>query len=449
MEDLISRARKFATSAHQHIDHRRKYTHQPYESHLKAVARLVAEVTTDVRLVAAAWLHDTVEDTLATHADIEAAFGKEIARLVYELTDVSRPGDGNRVARKTIDREHLAQASPGGQTVKLADLIDNTPDICRHDEDFGRIFLVEAQQLLGVLDQGDSRLFNRAQRVISGYAEKLDVTGIIGGEILDAADGFLSSRNLGEKRALRLFTQAFVAEDIAEPLRSFDGERRVDDVISLMELQELEVAGVRQGGAVVAAVRRSDLPETEELLGKLARPISRGQIVSGECPLSEVGIVLSRYEYCFVNVLDGIGGVLTRNDFEKPIVRMWLFGVITIIEMAITERIRNRWPDDSWADLISERRLQQARKLHTERNRRKQYCELLDCLQLGDKGRILISDPAQLEIFDFQSQNAAKKTLKDIESLRNNLAHGQSIVAHDWAQILRFTRNIEKIIGSE
>jgi len=443
MPDLISRARKFATSAHQHIDQRRKYTHQPYEVHLKAVARLVAEVTTDVRLVAAAWLHDTVEDTLATHADIETEFGKEIAQLVYELTDISRPGDGNRAARKALDREHLAQASPGAQTIKLADLIDNTADICRHDEEFGQVFLREAQQLLDVLDKGDPLLFSRAQKVVSRYAEKFGFEGgyVDPSQVFDRQTPYLKSA--AEQRVIRLFSETFVAEDIAEPLKSFDGERRVDDVISLMDLQNLEIAGVRQGGAVVATVQRKDLRESEELLGMQARPISRGQIVSGSCPLSEIGMVLSRHHYCFVRILGSIGGVITRYDFEKPIVRMWLFGVLTMLEMSITERIRQLWPEDGWTSLISGSRLRRAQELHTERNRRQQHCDLIDCLQLSDKGRILISDPAEMALLGFKSQSAAKSVVKDVESLRNNLAHGQSVVAHDWVQILRFTRNIE------
>jgi len=451
MEDLISRARKFATSAHQHIQHRRKYTEQPYEVHLKAVARLVAEVTNDARLVAAAWLHDTVEDTLATHTDIEAEFGEEIAILVYQLTDISRPGDGNRATRKAIDREHLARASAGAQTVKLADLIDNTADICRHDEKFGRIFLVEARQLLEVLHKGDARLFARAQQVISHYAEKLGITEVDGipPELAADEDWFPGSRP-GEKRIVRFFTQAFVAEDIAEPLRSFDGTRRVEDVISLMELQDLEVAGIRQGGAVVAAVRRCDLNGATDLLDDLARLISRDQIVSGDSPLSEVGMVLSRHQYCFVRVLGSIGGVISRSDFDKPLVRMWLFGIITIIEMALTERIRQLWPDESWTALLSEARLEQAGQLREERIRRQQHCDLLDCLQMGDKGRIMLSDQALLAEFGLPTQRIAKRAIKQIESLRNNLAHGQSIVTHDWAQILRFARNaanFNKLIG--
>lgn len=71
MNDLIARARQFATEAHERIDQRRKYTNQPYQEHLKSVAGLVAGVTDDPEVIAVAWLHDTLEDTPATFGDIE------------------------------------------------------------------------------------------------------------------------------------------------------------------------------------------------------------------------------------------------------------------------------------------------------------------------------------------------------------------------------------------
>ena len=93
MSDLVDRARIYATDAHQRINHRRKYNNDPYHVHLSAVAKLVAAVTADEEMIAAAWLHDTVEDTQATLEDIEAAFGMPVAELVEELTDVSKSGD--------------------------------------------------------------------------------------------------------------------------------------------------------------------------------------------------------------------------------------------------------------------------------------------------------------------------------------------------------------------
>jgi len=53
MSQLVERARSFATNAHQRIDQRRKYSNQPYESHLEAVARIVASVTDDEQMIAA------------------------------------------------------------------------------------------------------------------------------------------------------------------------------------------------------------------------------------------------------------------------------------------------------------------------------------------------------------------------------------------------------------
>lgn len=110
--DLIQRARDFAIACHQRIDHGRKYNQQPYAVHLQAVALRVASVTEDAETIAAAWLHDLVEDTATTIRQVEDDFGPGVAALVRDLTDVSRSSDGNRAVRKAIDRAHTAAASP-------------------------------------------------------------------------------------------------------------------------------------------------------------------------------------------------------------------------------------------------------------------------------------------------------------------------------------------------
>jgi (p)ppGpp synthase/HD superfamily hydrolase len=164
MNELVEKAKVYATQIHARINHQCKYSNKPYDVHLKQVAELVAEVSDDPEMLAAAWLHDTVEDTPATLLDIEREFGPDVARLVSELTDVSRPGDGKRAYRKRLDLEHLAGASNRAKTVKLADLIDNCRDICNHDRRFARVYLAEMRDLLGVLDTGDETLllFHRA-----------------------------------------------------------------------------------------------------------------------------------------------------------------------------------------------------------------------------------------------------------------------------------------------
>ena len=163
MQELIERAVAFALQAHRSIGQRRKYTHLPYEVHLEAVADMVVSVSSDPEMIAAAWLHDTVEDTPATLHEIKENFGAAVALLVKELTDVSRSGDGNRATRKAIDRKHLAGASARAQTIKLADLIDNCRDICVHDPAFAKVYGKEAAALLAVLKSGDERLRHAAE----------------------------------------------------------------------------------------------------------------------------------------------------------------------------------------------------------------------------------------------------------------------------------------------
>jgi hypothetical protein len=125
---------------------------------------------------------------------------------------------------------------------------------------------------------------------------------------------------------------------------------------------------------------------------------------------------------------------------------MWLFGILTVAEQEFTERVRQKWPDESWTGLLSQQRLEKARALRADRERRKESCELLDCLQLGDKIAILISDPEQLSRLGIRTPSAAKRASKQIESLRNSLAHAQPLVKDDWPQIVRLARHMEEIL---
>ncbi len=117
---IAKKAKEFAEKAHASIDQKRKYTGEPYIVHPIEVAAIVATVTEDEAMIAAAYLHDTVEDTETTLEIIEMEFGSDIAALVEQLTDVSRLEDGNRAQRKALDLVHTSKASPRAKTIKLA-----------------------------------------------------------------------------------------------------------------------------------------------------------------------------------------------------------------------------------------------------------------------------------------------------------------------------------------
>ena len=143
----IALALEFAAYAHEGLV--RKYTEEPYIVHPIAVAKAVCAVYPDADAICAALLHDTIEDTSTTYDDIRRLFGTAIASLVDDLTDVSRkPEDGNRAARKAIDRAHTAKAVPVAKLVKLADLNNNWTSISEHDPDFAKVYRQEKRLLL-------------------------------------------------------------------------------------------------------------------------------------------------------------------------------------------------------------------------------------------------------------------------------------------------------------
>ena len=442
MTDLVKRASEYATQAHQRINHLRKYSKQPYHVHLEAVARLVASVTDDPEVIAAAWLHDTVEDTSATLDDIEAEFGKSIADLVEELTDVSKPSDGNRAVRKEIDRTHSAQASSRAKTVKLADLIDNCKDIAKHDPRFARIYLAEMAQLLDVLTAGDASLMNRARKVHQTSIEKLGI------EVMPVPEPpiWLEGESLpgfAGPHFRRMFTELFTAGDIAEPLLSFDAGQSCADAARVLDMYKQDVASVRINGTVQGYIRRTDLSETT--CTEQIRQFTVDQVVSGNTSLTDVVHILTRHDFCFVSVLGEVTGLIQRDDINKPMVRMWLFGLVTMIEMMLVQLIQQYYPKNSWQDRVSEARLSRAKEFQAERQRRNQHCSLIECLQFSDKGRILVGHEQAMARLGFNSIRVAKRAVKELESLRNNLSHAQDIVTHDWAQIARLSQRMEGI----
>jgi len=118
-------ARAMALAAERHLGQRRKgAAGEPYVNHVIEVAALVAEASdgADAVVVAAALLHDTVEDTATTHAELVRLFGEDVAALVAECTDdKSLPKD----ERKRLQVVHAPDRSPRAKLIKLADKTSN------------------------------------------------------------------------------------------------------------------------------------------------------------------------------------------------------------------------------------------------------------------------------------------------------------------------------------
>lgn len=116
-------------AAFKHREQRRKGVRgSPYINHPLAVASTLATEAgvEDVDVLAAAILHDTIEDTDTTEAELERAFGREVASIVAEVTDEKTQ---SKALRKRMQIAHAPHLSAQAKLVKLADKIVNLRDI--------------------------------------------------------------------------------------------------------------------------------------------------------------------------------------------------------------------------------------------------------------------------------------------------------------------------------
>lgn len=250
------------------------------------------------------------------------------------------------------------------------------------------------------------------------------------------------------ERLHKFFNEGFSVMDVAEPLVSFDVSTDARQVQKFMIEKDFDLIGLRKNGLVEGYARRDDLIHGS-CRDHFRTFTEKDDLVPETAHLVDAVNSLEINRQCFVTILGRVGAIITMTDLEKPPMRMFLFGLITISEMMLTTVIRVRFPDDAWQEHISEGRLQKAKLLLEERTRRGQIVDLIDCLQFGDKGLIVSRDEAFRLAMGWASRRKAREDLKELEMLRNNLAHTQDIVPDGWHRIVQacnqMTQNLQSV----
>lgn len=224
-------------------------------------------------------------------------------------------------------------------------------------------------------------------------------------------------------RLSRTFLHSLSAADLTEPLLSLDETQPASAALLLMREKHVDVLGVRQAGLVTGWVTSGDLGGNR--LAECTRQFEPDNVFDESASLATILGALATREQVFIKWLGEIAGVITRRELQKPSVRMWLFGAITVLDANMTGAIEELYPGDSWQHLMSEGRVEKALALQKKRNRRKSPCRLVDCLQVGDKIAILTSEDAHIAALGLPSRKEAKRLRSAIDDLRNHLAHAQ------------------------
>ena len=166
---LIEKAYEYAQKAHE--GHKR-YSGEPYMTHVAAVGFNLAEMGMGPNTIASGLLHDTIEDTDTTHEDLEKMFGGLVAGLVKELT--SDKDAIEKIGKKEYLSRKMETMSSYALVVKLADRLDNVQDIATaKTPEWRQKYKKETMGILARLEK-NRKLSGTHKKIIKAIKDKLD-----------------------------------------------------------------------------------------------------------------------------------------------------------------------------------------------------------------------------------------------------------------------------------
>ncbi len=243
------------------------------------------------------------------------------------------------------------------------------------------------------------------------------------------------SKNTGQKRNgtgfvdfKKMFTDTLSAKFISEKLeccRSTDVAQYVKEKLEHLEFDSAGV--VNEDEVTVGYVITNELGDGQ--IYDYVRKFDFDRVISDSTPLSEIINVFKGSDFVYVNYIDQVTGIVTKADLNKPPVRVYLFGVLSLFEMHLSYWVGKVFEEKAWQKLIDKKRLESAIRVYESRrsDNMNQNITLLECLQLCDKRDILLRSEYFLELIDMSRKNF-RKFMRSIEAIRNNLAHSQNSI---------------------
>lgn len=248
-------------------------------------------------------------------------------------------------------------------------------------------------------------------------------------------------------RALQQLIDSLTVDTISEAIKSIPATEDASRALYILQENHFDVLGVRNlDGKVIGYVAKNDLKG-----GKVEDYIKNfhiDEIISFSAHLESALLNLCKKNRLFVLGNNGIESIVTVADLQKVPVRMMLFGVISLLEMDLLQWIRVEYQNEEWKEILTEGRLKKAMDLYEERRRRNQEIDLAECLQLCDKTDVLINNDRVRSVLNFKSPNEAEEFFKELQELRNYLAHSQDPAREmEWpkiAELIARTKDVSK-----
>jgi len=238
-----------------------------------------------------------------------------------------------------------------------------------------------------------------------------------------------------------LFENQIKIKHISEELKCCYFGDSSTNIRKQMESHDFDVMGIKDKGKIVGFISRLELEN-----GSINnyKTFVDSSLIDESLPLIKVFSALYNSPRKFVTRKGKVVGIVTRGDLQKAPVRMWLFGIISLLEMQQLRLIRHHFEDDKWRFHLNDNRIQKAEALCSMRRERNEEIDLADCLQFCDKSDLIFEIPEIKGSMEEKWGKWANQRLKSVEDLRNKLFHAQDIVTgKTWPEIIDLVKSIE------
>ncbi|WP_040209202.1 hypothetical protein [Neobacillus jeddahensis] len=210
--------------------------------------------------------------------------------------------------------------------------------------------------------------------------------------------------------------------------------------------RDYDVYGVKDKGKITGYILREELFEGR--VEDFYRQFRMEDLISDSTSLIELLDFLRERKYVFILEKNKVCKIVTIADLQKQPIRMLAFSLISLLEMLLISLIREACSEDNWKVKLSEDRLGKAEEMLKKRSEKNEALTLLDNIQLGDKGTIVRKTPHLIKQLGFDSTTKCKEFFKNIEVLRNNTAHAQEEIYHDYQELIDIILEIDRVLDS-
>ena len=243
----------------------------------------------------------------------------------------------------------------------------------------------------------------------------------------------------------KIFEECITLQYIAEELVSFDISCSSAEVKEEMEKRNFDIVGVSDGGRVIGYVEKNVL--NERTLKKYYKRFPKHLLIREDMPmLPGIHLLIDNPYIITMGKKEEYYGIITRGDLQKAPIRMWLFGLISMLEMNFLYIIRTVYPDGSWIQFLSPGRLSKANDEFCIKQTQNMSLDLIDCLQWVDLISIICKSTALYQTLINCPKKDFEKLTHKIIKLRNDLAHSHDLNANDWPKLIILAQEIEKLI---